>query len=92
MGKSTPVTVTLYLYSTSCCHLCEQASEILSQLSAAESLTVEKIDIADDNDLLQRYGFKIPVLHHAASGELLCWPFSEADIIQFLHQVNTSIK
>lgn len=43
-----------------------------------------QIDIAEDHDLLQRYGLKIPVLQRRDNAAELCWPFSAPDILAFL--------
>ena len=51
------------LYGTSACHLCELAEEILVGLVAAGAAPdFEKVDIADDDALFERYGERIPVL------------------------------
>ena len=71
----------LILYSTVGCHLCEQA-----QLLCAQTLgqPVQEVDIADDEDLLDRYGVRIPVLQRQDNGAELGWPFDADAIIHFL--------
>jgi hypothetical protein len=61
----------LLLYGTRSCHLCEQAGAMLY----AAGMTVEYIDIAEDEALLERYGMRIPVLRRVDSGAELDWPF-----------------
>lgn len=73
------VTTRLILYSTSSCHLCEQATAILENLSFL-NLEWHEIEIADDNVLLAKYGTKIPVLRNADSGEEINWPFTKHDV------------
>lgn len=73
----------LHLYGTSACHLCEQALAILEDLATESSLSWVEIDIAEDEQLLQRYGVKIPVLQSRTGAEL-CWPFSRDDVLVFL--------
>ena len=71
-----------YLYSTLGCHLCEQAEAILLPLLATGFFEVEIIDIADEN-LIDRYGTRIPVLHNPATGEELDWPFESEKLHQW---------
>lgn len=70
------------LYGTSCCHLCEQALDLILPVSAALGLPLAEIDIADDPLLTEIYGIRIPVLAYA--GGELGWPFDQAQIIAFL--------
>lgn len=70
----------LVLYGTSCCHLCEQAEQMLHQAG----VVAEPVDIAEDDDLLERYGVRIPVLRRGDSGAELGWPFDAASVIRFL--------
>lgn len=70
----------LVLYGTSCCHLCEQAEAVLHELGMA----AEHIDIAEDDELLEKYGTRIPVLRRTDSGAELGWPFDAAMAAEFL--------
>lgn len=63
--------VTLLLYATQGCHLCEQAEALLQSVD----VRVESVEIADDEDLLERYGVRIPVVRRPETGEELDWPF-----------------
>jgi len=68
----------LILYSTAACHLCEQAEALLAQLAWPVPIAVEVVDISESDELLQRYGTRIPVLallRADGSGEELDWPF-----------------
>ncbi len=69
-GASTEATLTLY--STLGCHLCELAEDILY----AESLRFEIVDIAEDVNLIERYGVRIPVVVDSRKREL-GWPFDQ---------------
>ncbi len=69
--------LTLYLYGTSCCHLCEEAAALLQNLE----IDYSSVDITDDEELLQRYGLKIPVLYRADTQTELCWPFSSDEVL-----------
>ncbi len=74
------MTSILVLYGTSCCHLCEQAEAILHELGAV----AKHIDIVEDDDLLEKYGVRIPVLRRADNGAELGWPFDAAAVTSFL--------
>ncbi|MFZ2163535.1 MAG: glutaredoxin family protein [Sideroxyarcus sp.] len=68
------------LYGTTCCHLCEEAQAILHEMGIA----AEYIDIADENELLDKYGIRIPVLKRADTGAELGWPFDAETVLKFL--------
>lgn len=74
----------LTLYMTSGCHLCEQAEELLWPLLDEFSLRLAQVDIADSDELLERYGVRIPVLLCLRSGAELAWPFDQQQARQFL--------
>jgi len=74
--------IPLKLYSTSHCHLCEQAQLVIESMQLEKQLTI--IDIAVDDHLLSRYGTHIPVLVREDSTVELNWPFGEKEITQFL--------
>jgi hypothetical protein len=63
--------VTLLLYATQGCHLCEQAEALLQSVD----VRVESVEIADDENLLECYGVRIPVVRRPETGEELDWPF-----------------
>ena len=74
----------LTLYGTSACHLCELAEEILIGLVAAGAAPdFEKVDLADDDALFERYGERIPVLRDG-QGRELGWPFDAAEAVAWL--------
>ncbi|MDX1805234.1 MAG: glutaredoxin family protein [Alcanivorax sp.] len=68
------------LYTTLGCHLCEQAREWVRTVDP--SVTINEVDVADDDVLLNRYGDMIPVL--SVGGEALSWPFGLLDIQRLL--------
>jgi hypothetical protein len=72
------------LYSTPACHLCEQAHAMVEQeLRSLADCRCQEQDIADDDELFERYGVRIPVLLHPDSREL-GWPFDAARLRAFL--------
>ncbi len=81
------MTVTyFYLFTTSGCHLCEQAEALLhGLLKDTQQLQFEEISTSDE--LMHKYGIRIPVLGaYTAAGEWqeLRWPFGVAEITTFI--------
>jgi glutaredoxin len=64
------------LLTTLGCHLCEQAETLLRQ--ALPTAQIEKIDIAEDDALIEAYGERIPVVRYA--GRERGWPFGLLDV------------
>ena len=50
----------LVLYERDACHLCDEARVLLDEMLASDGYT--RIDIDADDDLVLRYGFRIPVI------------------------------
>ncbi|HSH97893.1 MAG: glutaredoxin family protein [Methylophilaceae bacterium] len=75
--------INLLLYGTSGCHLCEEAEALLSRLEDEHSITLQLVDIADDESLVEAYGIRIPVLINTDKSEL-SWPFNENDLRAWL--------
>ena len=67
------------LYTTPGCHLCEQAEAILDATETA----FRPIDIAEDIDLIERYGVRIPVVADTLGSEL-GWPFDQTQLRSWL--------
>lgn len=78
--------IQLTLYTTAGCHLCELANDILTVVKSNYSLAVEYSDIADNDDLVERYGIRIPVIKFPDESEL-GWPFELSDIESKLIQL-----
>ena len=74
----------IILYTTVGCHLCEQAEELLQHIALESDLAWESIDIADDPELMDRYGIRIPVLRRAEGSDELGWPFDLEQLQGFL--------
>ena len=78
----------LMLLSTDHCELCDEALSMLFSMPELAGLELRVVDVADDDDLLERYGDQVPVLQvykAEAAGPLadqpelalsLGWPFS----------------
>jgi glutaredoxin len=71
------------LYSTAGCHLCDQAKGIIWPLLLQYQFRLQEIDIADDDNLISKYGVSIPVLVSRNSEQELRWPFSADDVNVF---------
>ena len=71
------------LYTTLGCHLCEQALSQLHELQR-EGLPVDIVqtEIADTEDLMTKYGVRIPVI--AAGDAEIGWPFTLPELRAFL--------
>ena len=80
MTTDTPTN--LYLYGTSHCHLCETAHALILQMLKVPKLVI--IEISNDEELLERYGLRIPVLQRQDTLAELYWPFSEAEVLAFI--------
>ena len=76
----------LKLYGTEACHLCAEAELLLRQWLARMPGQFElvTVDIVGDDALFERYGIRIPVLLHAATGRELNWPFDMRALDAFL--------
>lgn len=79
--------INLILYSTSHCHLCDQAEVLLAKLCLERELTWKSIEISDNADLYELYEIKIPVLKRTDTHAEICWPFNEDDIKLLLSNV-----
>jgi hypothetical protein len=77
------LTIPLTLYSTSACHLCEDAAGLLGRLPEGR-VSYREIEISEDEQLLGRYGLSIPVVKREDTGNELCWPFDERQLLHFL--------
>jgi glutaredoxin len=74
----------LVLYTTSHCHLCEQALELLIRLKEQYAINWITKEISDDDDLIEKYGIRIPVIQRIDNQSELNWPFSENDIVMLI--------
>ena len=51
------------VYSRKNCHLCDVAVESLESVKDELNFEIEKIYIDGDNELVQKYGEEVPVIH-----------------------------
>lgn len=78
------------LYTTSGCHLCEEALDLLQVLKKqveanGQALQISEVDVADSERLMAEYGIRIPVITSDSSTGDIGWPFSLEDLRQFLN-------
>jgi len=74
----------LVLYTTSHCHLCEQALALLINLKQQYAINWLTKEISDDDDLIEKYGIRIPVIQRVDNQSELNWPFSAEDIVMLI--------
>ncbi|HYE36297.1 glutaredoxin family protein [Methylocaldum sp.] len=82
--------IRLILYGTYGCHLCEDAEILLSEAVRTRHLQipVEIVDIAENRELEDRYGVRIPVVLDPVSGVELGWPFDAERLSEFLQDLS----
>jgi len=57
----------------------------LVDLATSHALSWTVIDIADDEDLLSRYGLSIPVLARLDNAQEIAWPFTKDGVLDFIN-------
>lgn len=77
--------LTITLYTTDHCSLCEQALDLLLSMPEMAGCELRTVDIAADDELMQAYGEVIPVLK-ARDHELIS-PFDRASVQSWLAQL-----
>ncbi|MDF1766099.1 MAG: glutaredoxin family protein [Gammaproteobacteria bacterium] len=84
----------LIFFTTSACHLCEEAEQLLIAVAGglAFELEVEAIDIAEATELVERYGVRIPVLRRNVDNAELDWPFDADALAPFLRVAHAECK
>ncbi|MDO9394819.1 glutaredoxin family protein [Methylotenera sp.] len=72
--------IQLQLYSTSHCHLCEEAENILEIIGKQHDISWTTIEITEDANLYEKYSLIIPVVKRKNYNTELVWPFAINDI------------
>ena len=72
------------LYGTQGCHLCDVAENLIASTFDLNVMSVELVDIAYDDQLVERYGVRIPVIVDINSGAELVWPFGIQELTNFV--------
>ena len=80
------MTIELSFYTTEGCHLCEDAVVLLRQLLAKypDQYQIELIDIIESDELVQRYGSRIPVIAKQGDVNGLGWPFDYPVLLNYV--------
>jgi hypothetical protein len=74
----------IVFYTTAGCHLCDLAREVYQSTLNPEYFSVDEVDIAADDALIERYGTRIPVLQRQQDAAELSWPFDQQALMAFL--------
>ncbi len=74
----------LLFYTTAQCHLCELAEALLISTPMPQPIPVDVVDIAESEQMVVRYGTRIPVLRRSDNGNELDWPFNRDQLLSFL--------
>lgn len=78
----------LLLYTTSGCHLCELAENMLNTLAREGRCSWQPVEISDDDRLIEVYGIRIPVIRKMSENEQdhneIAWPFSLPELREWL--------
>jgi len=74
------------LYTTSACSACEAAFDLLASMPDLRGWSLTTVEIAADDDLLKRFGNRVPVLtvDGGEGAREIDWPFAINDVRQLL--------
>ena len=72
------------LFGSDGCHLCDQAYQLVEQLQ--QTAIVTQVDIVEQQELVQRYGVRIPVLLCHQTEQELGWPFTIEQLAEFFQR------
>ena len=78
--------MTVTLFTTAGCHLCDLALQQLQTLQQQMPIIIQSVEIGDDDKLTAEYGIRIPVVKCSNNAEL-GWLFDLPTLLSFL-QVN----
>jgi hypothetical protein len=79
--------ISLVLYSTAGCHLCELAEAQLHEAVQVFDLAWRNVDIANSAELMELFALRIPVLVEPDSGRDIGWPFDQEELRGWLAQL-----
>lgn len=75
----------IVLFSTEYCTLCTEALELLFSMPELQGCSLDVVDISGNDELLRRYGERLPVVR--AGAHELDWPFGRAEILCALGKI-----
>jgi hypothetical protein len=81
------MSVNLILYSTSNCHLCEQAELLLKDCVIHNDIIWRSVEISEYPTFLNLYEIKIPVLKREDNDVEIAWPFTTRDIVSLIELI-----
>ena len=84
--------ITVKLYTTLGCHLCEEGALLLSEVSNTLQLSITEVEIAEDDALIEQYGVRIPVIQASHRQTDLAWPFGLSELKNYLLQDTVNRK
>ncbi|MDP2152875.1 MAG: glutaredoxin family protein [Methylotenera sp.] len=76
----------LNIYTTSHCHLCEQAEAMLTSIMNDYDISWNSIEISDNEQLMETYGTKIPVIQIKGTDIEITWPFDAKAILTLINK------
>ena len=83
--------VELLMYSTDHCSLCDEALDLLASMPELGGLTLDVVDISQDEVLVCRHGADLPVLalkrETGVIAGTLNWPFDSRLILRWLSEL-----
>lgn len=74
----------LLLYTTAGCHLCETAEQLMRPALTTRGYELERVEISASEQLMARYGTRIPVIRRPERQDELDWPFSELEFLDYI--------
>jgi len=83
---------TLILYTTSGCHLCEEAEALLEPVlvyieqETGQGIRLRGQEISESVAMVDAYGLRIPVIQLEGAAQDLGWPFDQAQVYQFIQE------
>jgi hypothetical protein len=81
----------LVLLATDACTLCDKAFELLASMPELRGAGLDVVDVADNDQLLEEFGARLPVLAVKIStdgiSQPLDWPFDAAAVLSWLRQI-----
>lgn len=77
------MTISLTLFGTTACHLCEECLQLTRPLEG-NGAVVRQVDITEDPALMAQYELRIPVLRRDDTGAELDWPFGLGELVEWL--------
>ncbi|MCO7225387.1 glutaredoxin family protein [Pleionea sp. CnH1-48] len=76
------------LFSTEGCHLCEEAKAMIDYAQQHgdidKMLSFEVVDIVEEQQWVNKYGERIPVILSQKSNRELGWPFQYGELIEWV--------